>query len=37
MYPMKKDLNKFNIFISNDRYDIWNEIFDSSAVEEVYG
>jgi hypothetical protein len=37
MYPTKKDLNKFDIFINNDRYDIRNEIFYSSVVEEVYG
>lgn len=37
MYPTKKDLNKFDVFISNDRYDTRNEIFDSSAMEEVYG
>ncbi len=30
---MKKDLNKFDVFISNDRHDTQNEIF---AVEEVY-
>lgn len=37
MYLMKKDLNKFDIFFNNDRYDTWNEIFDSSTMEEFYG
>jgi hypothetical protein len=37
MYPKKKDLNKFDIFINIDRYNIQNEIFDSFAVEEIYG
>jgi hypothetical protein len=37
MYPMKKGSNKFDVFINNGRYDTWNEKFDSSAVEEVYG
>jgi hypothetical protein len=37
MYPKKNDLNKFDIFISNDKYDIRNNFFDQFAVEEIYG
>jgi hypothetical protein len=33
---MKKDLNKLDVFINNNRYHTWNEIFDSSTGEEVY-